>query len=167
MQDTMIRISDFIHPDNIFPGVSLKDKKDVLRFIADKCQENGLVSDAETLFLGLEKREESMSTGVGHRMAFPHTTTPERNQAAVLVISLTTPVPFDAIDDQPVDTVFAIIIPESNQTQHLQILARISRLCRKAEFMENIRRATDPAKLKEIITEFEDEITNFLYQDDA
>ena len=166
MQDTMLRISDFINPETIFPGVALKNKEAILQFIADKCQENGIVTNADILFKGLVKREESMSTGVGHSMAFPHTTTPERDQAAVLVISLATPVPFDSIDDKPVDTIFAIIIPESNQTQHLQILARISRLCRKPNFMQSIRQATDPKKLKETITKFEDEITNYLYQSD-
>lgn len=164
MQDTRLRISDFINTENIFLDISLRNKEGVLRFIADKSKENGLVNDAETLFDGFVQREESMSTGVGQKMAFPHTTTPERDQAAVLVISLKTPVPFDSIDNEPIDTVFAIIIPESNQTQHLQILARISRLCRKSEFMESIRNANNPEKLKNEITLFENEITDYLYQ---
>lgn len=166
MQDTRLRISDFIKTENIFLGVSLKDKEDILRFIADKSKENGLVNDADMLFNGFVQREESMSTGVGQNMAFPHTTTPEREQAAVLVLSLKTPIPFDSIDNEPVDTVFAIIIPESNQTQHLQILARISRLCRKSEFMQRIRKSIDPEELKSEITQFENEITNYLYQNE-
>lgn len=167
MQDTMLRISDFIDTENIFLGISLKSKEDILRFISDKSKENGLISDADVLFDGFVKREESMSTGVGQSMAFPHTTTPEREQAAVLVLSLKTPVEFDSIDDQPVDTVFAIIIPESNQTQHLQILARISRLCRKSEFLQSIRNSNDPETLKNEIIQFEDEVTNYLYKSEG
>lgn len=164
MQENRLRISDFISTKNIFLNISLKDKKEVLRFIADKSKENGLVNNADALFEGLVQREESMSTGVGQKMAFPHTTTPERDQAAVLVISLKAPVSFDSIDNEPVDTVFAIIIPESNQTQHLQILARISRLCRKSDFMQSIRNTKNPEKLKNEITHFENEITDYLYQ---
>ena len=164
MQDTILKISDFITSDNIFLGVTLEDKEDVLRFIADKCMENGIVSDAEPIFRGLVEREESMSTGVGLKMAFPHTTTNERDQAAVLVISLMNAVPYDSIDDDPVDTVFAIIIPESNQTQHLQILARISRLCRNNEFMQCVRSIGNPEKLKQEIIRLENEITEYLYK---
>lgn len=166
MQETMLKISDFINTKNIFLGVSLENKEAVLRFIADKSKENGLINDADLLFNGFVKREDSMSTGVGQKMAFPHTTTPERDSAAVLVICLSPPIAFGSIDNQPVDTIFAIIIPESNQTQHLQILARISRLCRKTEFMQSVRSAIDPEKLKNDITRFEDEITEYLYKSD-
>lgn len=167
MQETMLKISDFISTENIFLGVSLEDKDAVLRFIADKSRENGLVNDADLLFDGLLRREESMSTGVGKGMAFPHTTTPERNGAAVLILCLEPPVHFDAIDNEPVDIVFAILIPESNQTQHLQILARISRLCQKNEFRQSLRSSKDPGKLKNEITRFEAQITEYLYKSDT
>ncbi len=163
MQETIFKISDYISPSNIFLDVVLNSKTAVLRFIADKCAENSIVSDAETLFAGLIEREESMSTGVGRRMAFPHTTTSERTEAVVLVISLKHPLPFDSIDDEPVDTIFAIIIPESNQTQHLQILARISRLCRNNEFMQCVRTSNNPEALKLEIARLENEIMDYLY----
>ncbi len=164
MQETFLKISDYITSDNIFLGVEIEDKQAVLRFIADKCMENSIVTDAEHIFKGLVEREESMSTGVGRKMAFPHTTTHERNEAAVLVISLKNPIPYDSIDDDSVDTVFAIIIPESNQTQHLQILARISRLCRNTEFMQCVRSTANPKKLKQEIIRLENEITEYLYK---
>ncbi len=164
MQDTILKISDFITSDNIFLGVTIKDKEAVLRFIADKCLENGIVTDADSVFRGLLEREASMSTGVGQKMAFPHTTTSEREEAAVLVISLKKALPYDSIDNNPVDTIFAIIIPESNQTQHLQILARISRLCRNKEFMQCVKSAANPEKLKQEILRLENEITEYLYK---
>lgn len=166
MQDTILKISDFISPDNIFLNVEIEDKLTALRFIADKCLENGLVSNADAIYHGLVEREESMSTGVGYRMAFPHTTTDERTKAAVIVISLRHPIPFESIDDQPVDTLFAIIIPESNQTQHLQILARISRLCRNSDFMQCVKNAGSPEGLQQEIIRLENEITAYLYSND-
>lgn len=162
-QDTILKISDFISQDNIFLNAEIGDKTDALRFIAEKCVENGLVSDADPIFNGLVERENSMSTGVGFRMAFPHTTTSERVKAAVIIISLKNPIPFESIDDQPVDTLFAIIIPESNQTQHLQILARISRLCRNNDFMSCVKKARNPGELKNELIRLENEITAYLY----
>lgn len=164
MGEDVLKISDFIDTQHIFLDVELSDKDAVLRFIAKTARENGLVTDEGALFDGLQKREESMSTGVGAGLAFPHTTTPERNQAAVMILRLIKPVPFEAIDDQDVDVIFAIIIPESNQTQHLQILARVSRLCRKPEFLNAVRKKTHPGSLKESILNLEEEITGFFYQ---
>lgn len=164
MRDDVLKISDFIKTENIYLNVVLSDKEAVLKFIADTAVQDGLVTDGSRLFEGLKAREESMSTGIGDGLAFPHTTTPERDQAAVMVIRLLRPVPFDAIDDRNVDIVFAIIIPESNQTQHLQILARVSRLCRKTEFTGVVRRAKEPKELKEAISALEEEITGFFYQ---
>lgn len=166
MQDTILKISDFITPDNIFLNINLNDKTDALRFIADKSAECGLVPDADAIFQGLVEREESMSTGVGSRMAFPHTTTPERTKAAIIIVSLENPIPFEAIDDLPVDTLFAILIPESNQTQHLQILARISRLCRNNDFMQCVKNSDTPADLQNEIIRLENEITAYLYNNE-
>ena len=164
MGEDVLKISDFIQTQNIYLNVDLSDKEGVLGFIAKTACENGLVIDEKQLYAGLKKREESMSTGVGGGLAFPHTTTEERDKAVVMILRLTRPVPFEAIDDQDVDVVFAIIIPESNQTQHLQILARVSRLCRKPEFLQTVRKETDPKALKNSILALEEEITGFFFQ---
>ena len=164
MGNDVLKISDFIDTQHIFLDLELPGKDAVLKFIAATARDKGLVTDEATIYDGLKKREESMSTGVGGGLAFPHTTTAERNQASVMILRLIKPVPFEAIDDQPVDVVFAIIIPESNQTQHLQILARVSRLCRKPEFLNSVRRKSTPSALKEAIMDLEEEITGFFYQ---
>lgn len=164
MGEDVLKISDFIQTRNIYLDVDLSDKEAVLRFIARTACDAGLINDEEQVFAGLKNREESMSTGVGAGLAFPHTTTGERQEAAVMILRLARPVPFDAIDDQDVDVVFAILIPESNQTQHLQILARVSRLCRKPEFLGTVRKESDPEALKRAILYLEEEITGFFYQ---
>lgn len=163
MPESVLKISDFIKTENIFLKVKLNDKEAVLRFVAEKSMENGVVENADQLFEGLSKREESMSTGVGGGLAFPHATTTERDDAAVLILQLLDPIPFDAIDNQNVDIIFSIVIPETNQTQHLQILARVSRLVRKTEFTRIARSLDDPEKLKNEITRLEEEITEYFY----
>jgi fructose-specific phosphotransferase system IIA component len=151
MTEPALNISDFIRSDCIFLDVDLPDKEAVLRFIADQSRDKGLVTDAEGLFQGFKAREESMSTGVGAGLAFPHTLTGERSQAAVVIARLSKALDYGAMDDRAVDLVFAVLIPESNQTQHLQILAKVSRLCRKSEFITTVRRAKDPDVLKQAI----------------
>ena len=82
MQDTVMKISDFIRTETIFLGKALADKNSILRFIAEKCRECMIVHDDKRLYEGLRSREESMSTGIGDGLAFPHTTTPDSASSA-------------------------------------------------------------------------------------
>ena len=58
-----------------------------------------------------------------------------------MFIKLDHPVNFEAPDNQPVDLVFAIIIPEQSTDQHLQILSALARVFSQAEVCEAIRNA--------------------------
>ena len=51
------------------------------------------------------------------------------------------PVEFEAVDDQPVDLIFALFAPQDAGSEHLRALARVSRLLRQAELREQLRQA--------------------------
>jgi mannitol/fructose-specific phosphotransferase system IIA component (Ntr-type) len=164
MTDNALKISDFIRSDCIFLDVDMADKESLLRYLAEKSCEKGLVADSVNLLEGFRAREASMSTGVGLGLAFPHTLTPEREKAAVVIVRLSKIMDYGAIDDMGVDVIFAVLIPECDQTQHLQILARVSRLCKRREFVTTVRRARDPEILKKSILRIEEEFNGFVYQ---
>lgn len=164
MTDSALKISDFIRPDCIFLDVDLPDKKETLRFLAEQSKIKGLVTDSEKLFKGFVAREESMSTGVGSGLAFPHTITDEREESAVLIIRLVHGIDFDSMDDKQVDVVFAVLIPENNHIQHLQILARVSRMCRRSEFINAVHDAESPEALKLAIEKIEQGFSGCVYQ---
>lgn len=44
-----------------------------------------------------------------------------------VLLTLEQPIPFDAIDNQPVDILFALLVPESQCKQHLQTLGLIAK----------------------------------------
>ena len=54
---------------------------------------------------------------------------------------LETPVDFAAVDDQPVDLVFALFAPQDAGSEHLRALARVSRLLRRKDLREQLRQA--------------------------
>ncbi|MFC1852503.1 PTS sugar transporter subunit IIA [candidate division CSSED10-310 bacterium] len=144
---------------DIFLDASLPDKEAVLRFIADACVQKGVAKNAAQIYEGLENREKTMSTGVGEGLAFPHTVSLEAKDAAVFLIGLAEPIDFEALDDQPVDTIMALVVPENKTTLHLRLLARISRLCKNPVFIQTIRQADNAEKLLAEIRKFEDEMT--------
>jgi PTS system nitrogen regulatory IIA component len=50
-------------------------------------------------------------------------------------------VAFEAVDEQPVDLLFALFAPKDAGAEHLRALARVSRLLRQPEMRERLRQA--------------------------
>lgn len=146
-----MRITDHLKKEHIYLDAALDAKPDVLEFISRACAENHIVNDAGMLNQGLIQREKTMSTGVGRGIAFPHTTSKEARQAAVILIRLAAPMDFDALDDKPVDIVLALIFPESDPGIHVRMLARVARLCQNHDFLDAVRNAATPDQLMEEI----------------
>lgn len=143
-----MKITDYLRAENIFLDVDLPDKTAVLKFIARACAGNGIVQDESAVFEGLVEREQTMSTGVGGGLAFPHTTSEEAGDAAVILLRLNRAIDFEALDKKPVDIVLALIIPKKNTEMHVRLLARISRLCRDPDFVKAVRSGADPPVLR-------------------
>ncbi len=146
-----MKICDYLKPEYIFLNTLLTDKESVLRFVADSCVQKGVVKDAALLYQGLENREKTMSTGIGGGIAFPHTTNTEVEDAAILLICLSKPMEFEALDNRPVDTIIPIVVSDTRTDLHIRLLARISRLCKNPDFLGAVRRAESPDKLWEDI----------------
>ena len=153
-----MKLCTYLRTEHIFLRTTLPDKEAVLRFVADICVRNGIVKDADTLYEGMQKREQTMSTGIGGGIGFPHTTSLEAKEAFIILIHLEEPIDFEALDALPVDIIMALVIPENQTSLHLRILAGASRLCRKPEFLDAVRKAKNPEKLCEIITSIEEEM---------
>ena len=153
-----MKICRYLRTEHIFLNTIFPDKEAVLRFVADTCAKDGIVEDADALYEGMKKREQTMSTGVGGGIGLPHTTSREAQDASVIMIHLAEPIDFEALDALPVDIILALIVPENQTALHLRILAGVSRLCKKPEFSETVRKARNPKKLCEEITDLEEKM---------
>lgn len=154
-----MKISEYLRKEHIFLDSMLADKDEILKFVADACAKNGIVKNSAMLYKGLQNREQTMSTGVGGGIGFPHTTNTEAKDAAVILVRLAKPVDFAALDALPVDIILSIVIPENKKSLHIQILARVSRLCQNPEFLEKVRQINDPETLWKEIRILEETIT--------
>jgi PTS system nitrogen regulatory IIA component len=68
-------------------------------------------------------------------------------------LRLDQPVDFQAVDEQPVDLLFALFAPEDANTEHLRALARVSRLLRQAEIRRQLRQARTPDALHALLAQ--------------
>jgi PTS system nitrogen regulatory IIA component len=87
----------------------------------------------------LAERERLGTTGIGKGVAVPHGKLPELTRLWGLFARLERPIPFDAVDDQPVDLLFVLLAPVEAGAEHLRALARISRLLRDEAICQKLR----------------------------
>ena len=110
----------------------------------------------KTLLRALQERELLHSTGIGDGIALPHA----RNalvglvdEPIVVFARHATGIPYGAIDNVPARLFFLLIAP--TVTQHLAILARLSRLLRDPKLRQNLLTADRPEQVVGIVREAE------------
>lgn len=150
-----MKIRECLDVSHIYVGVDLPGKDAVLAFVAEKAAGSGLATDSATLLSGFREREMSFTTGIGLGIALPHTTSSLCEKTTLFLLRLARSIDFDSIDELPVDVVLALVIPVTNPSEHLQILARTARLCKQEAFLEALRRSPDADALWEMIRRFE------------
>jgi PTS system nitrogen regulatory IIA component len=62
-------------------------------------------------------------------------------------------VDYGAVDDQPVDLLFALFAPKGAVADHLRSLARVSRVLRQGELREQLRKAQNIDAVHALLTQ--------------
>ena len=143
-------ISALLSPQKIFIDTEVTSKKKLLEMIANIVADRSSLAQS-TIYNNLLSRERLGSTGLGKGFAVPHARVPELEQTLGCFFRLKDPVNFESPDNQPVDLVFTIIIPEQATDEHLHILSSLARVFSQPEVGEAIRNADDKFGIEQII----------------
>ena len=147
-----MEIVDLITPDSVLTSLRVTSKKQALQDIAKRAA--SIVGLPERrIFDVLVERERLGSTGVGNGIAIPHGKLVELRRLYGVFARLERPVDFAAIDDRPVDLIFALLAPESAGADHLKALARVSRLLRNTVICDKLRGTDNADALYALLTD--------------
>lgn len=144
-------LATLLERNAILGHVSVNSKRQALQVIADAVARN-LKLDAGEVLQALLEREKLGSTGVGLGVAVPHAALKGLDRMYGVFMRLETPVDYEAIDDMPVDLVFALLAPEDAGTEHLRALAKVSRLLRQKDLREQLRAIDNPDAIYALLT---------------
>lgn len=138
--------SDILSPDAVTAGLVVRGKKALFQQLgATSVQLIGV--DAKLVVDRLAERERLGSTGFGGGVAIPHGKIDGLERVVGIFVRLDEPIDFNAIDDLPVDLVFALLSPPQAGVDHLKALARVSRRLRDRPFVAKLRGAGSPDAL--------------------
>ncbi len=118
-------------------------KKRVLERVGELLATAAPNLSSEEIFEQLLERERLGSTGLGHGVALPHARLKGIKQACGVLVRLASGVDYDAIDGQPVDLLFGLLVPHDATQEHLQLLAKLASLFSQVSFRDQLRKAQD------------------------
>jgi PTS system nitrogen regulatory IIA component len=142
-----MQIQSLLTPERTCSGLEANSKRRALELLAQLIAQNIPTIDADDLLRRFLARERLGSTGVGHGIAIPHCRINNTTGAVGALITLTQPVEFDAIDAEPVDILFAMLVPEDAHDEHLKNLAALAGALTRSEFRQRLRSASDNTAL--------------------
>jgi nitrogen PTS system EIIA component len=147
-----MNIRDFLSAADVAIDVRATDKAGLLKELAARSAAS-LNLPAAMVMSEIEKRDELGSTGIGHGVAIPHARLREVRKPFALLARLRSPMEFDAVDGQPVDLVFLLLLPAASQLDQLNALAAVARRLRDADVLRQMRAATSTTELYRAVTE--------------
>lgn len=123
-----MKLFDILKKDAVIGELSSTDKKGVLEELSTLI--SGLYSQlpAEEILRVLIEREKLGSTGVGNGVAIPHGKIPGLDHIICVFARSHKGIDFQAHDNKPANLFFVLLAPENAVGNHLQALARLSRL---------------------------------------
>jgi PTS system nitrogen regulatory IIA component len=153
-----MQLQVLLSPTRTLYGAVGSSKKRVIETAANFLAEQNSSLNADELFRNIIEREQLGSTAIGEGMAIPHCRMKNCSRAMGALIKLDSAVDFEAADQQPVDILFVLLVPEEEHDQHLKILAEIAGLFSKADFRNEIRSATSSQEMYDIALKHAEEI---------
>ena len=103
----------------------------------------------------LFSRERLGSTGLGHGVAIPHGRIKGLKAPMAAVLQLTQAIGFDAPDEQAVNLLIFLLVPEAATQKHLEILSEIAELLSDAQLRAKLGTSADAAELHGLIASWQ------------
>ncbi|WP_426416083.1 PTS IIA-like nitrogen regulatory protein PtsN [Aestuariirhabdus sp. LZHN29] len=136
-----------LSPDRSLCAAEGGSKKRVLETLAETLAQAGQEITADELFNGLFERERLGSTGFGKGIAIPHCRLTSCTEPVAALLKLSEGVNFDAMDELPVDIIFALVVPNEATNEHLAILQALAGRLDNASYRNRLRAAQSSTEL--------------------
>ncbi len=150
-----MQITSLLQKTDIQLGLAPMPKAKLLETMVDTLAESGAVLDKESCLAAVITRENQCSTGVGKGIAIPHCKGTGVAHTAIGAVTIPEGTEFDALDGEPVRLAFLIVTPQGGENEHIQVLARLSRLLMLPGFAEELWKAKNVQSFLKVVDEGE------------
>ena len=145
-------MNQILSPTRTLAKVRVQSKKRLLEFIAKEVAREIPGSNPTDIFNAFVAREKLGSTALGAGIAIPHCRVKECENILGFFIQLESSIDFDAVDGEPVDLFFALVVPLEANDEHLRVLSEIAFIFDQSRVLTQLRNTHDINQLHNIIS---------------
>jgi len=142
-----IELSTVLTPNRVTNDLNVSSKKRLLEIMSGLLLKDNHGLDRDTVFQILLERERLGSTGIGNGVALPHGRVNGIDQAIGAFSTLRNPLDYDSLDNQPVNMVFALLVPADAHEAHLKLLSHLAEMFNDAAFRDGLVQSSTPDHL--------------------
>ena len=146
-----MELADILAPRAVLYCTGVTNKRQLFQALAANAADLTALAEQD-IAAAITDREMLGSTGLGNGVAIPHGKLPGLKRVTAVFACLSTPIEFEAVDDNPVDIVVMLLAPAGAGADHLKALACVARLLRTEALVEELRRTSDTAELYRLLT---------------
>lgn len=142
-----MQIDSILKPELSFCHLQGVSKKRLLEESAELIASKVPRITADEIYEALCAREQLGSTGLGNGIAIPHCRVPNCSATIGCLVTLESGIDFDAIDNNPVDLLFFLLVPEDTVEGHLEVLRTLAEHFNDPQYCAALRACDNNADL--------------------
>lgn len=146
-----MNLLDILTPASVKVPLMAADKKAAIEELVDVLAAQGKVKDAAALKNAVWSRESTRTTGIGYGLAIPHGKCDGVPNLAMAIGKPKEPLEFGSIDGKPVKLIVLLASPLDRTSDHIQALAKISRLMTNETFRNRMYEASSGEAIYDLL----------------
>lgn len=152
-----MRVKDLLSVDSIELHGIASNKQDAISKMVQLMDRRGNIKDISAYKKAVEARETESTTAVGGGIAIPHAKSDAVAKPGLAAMVVRDGVDYDSPDGDPVNLIFLIAAPNTEDNIHLEVLSRLSTLLMDDAFTKKLVSASSPSQFLDIIDAAENE----------
>lgn len=148
-------LADFTSPGLIVPRLRGRDAATVIQELAAAMQQDGRVSDSESLCRAALSRECQGGTDMEDGLAFPHARLSGLKELSFALGRSNKPLDWGAGNVRPVRLIFLLAVPAMDITQYLRLISGLARLSKDGQLVKQLHAAPDASQIFELLRQVE------------
>ncbi len=149
----MTQVSRLLPLNHVLLGLEVSSKKRLFEQVGLLFENSRQIPRAR-VFDSLFDREKLGSTGLGYGVAIPHGRIKTLKEPVCAFVRTAQAVPFEAPDAQPVNLVFAMLVPEHATEAHLELLSELAQMFSDERLRDALVATDDIQAAHRLITEW-------------
>ncbi|MCF7804113.1 MAG: PTS sugar transporter subunit IIA [Candidatus Marinimicrobia bacterium] len=146
-------LESLLQPETILIDWHPATKDDAIASLVEAMADAGVIQDREIVLHDVQTREQSLSTGLGDGIAYPHARSSAVDSVAMAFGIVREGLEFESRDGEPAIFIPLMVSPKDGGAPHLYVMAEIVKKLEDQDVREQLLDAESPEEVYRILAE--------------